>query len=60
VWLLREGHALPLADVDDGPAEVVPAWLAGGEAVPPPPIRWLCFPTGAAARSGARSCGRTG
>jgi alpha-glucosidase len=47
VWLLRQGHALPLADVDAAAREVVPAWLAGGEAVPPPAIRWLCFPTDA-------------
>jgi alpha-glucosidase len=47
VWLLRQGHALPLADVDAEAREVVPAWLAGGEAVPPPAIRWLCFPTDA-------------
>ncbi len=44
VWLLREGHALPLAHVEHVPGEVVPAWLAGGADAPPPPIRWLCFP----------------
>jgi alpha-glucosidase len=44
VWLLREGHALPLADVPVESDEVVPAWLAGGAGVAPPPIRWLCFP----------------
>jgi alpha-glucosidase len=47
VWLLREGHALPLAAVDPDAPEVVPAWLAGGPAVPPPVVRWLCFPTDA-------------
>lgn len=60
VWLLREGHALPLADVGVGgdqgaadgaePVEVVPGWLAGVPGAMPPAFRWLCFPdaTGAA------------
>ena len=47
VWLLREGHALPLAVVDEEAREVVPGWLAGGAGVAPPPIRWLCFPDAA-------------
>jgi alpha-glucosidase len=53
VWLLREGTALPLAAVDPEAREAVPAWLAGGAAVPPPPIRWLCFPTAAGALRGS-------
>jgi alpha-glucosidase (family GH31 glycosyl hydrolase) len=47
VWLLREGHALPLARVEAVAGEVVPPWLAGGTDAPPPPIRWLCFPDAA-------------
>lgn len=52
VWLLREGHALPLAEVATEAEEVVPAWLAGGAGVAPPPIRWLCFPDAAGVARG--------
>lgn len=52
VWLLREGHALPLADVPVEADEVVPAWLAGRSEAAPPPIRWLGFPDASGAVRG--------
>jgi alpha-glucosidase len=52
VWLLREGHALPLADVAIEADEVVPAWLAGRADAAPPPIRWLGFPDASGAVRG--------
>jgi alpha-glucosidase len=42
--LLREGYAVPLAHVDPDHDPRDPAWLAGGEGVAPPAIRWLAFP----------------
>ena len=51
VLLLREGHALPLAD-EGVDAVARPAWLAGGAGVAPPPIVWLALPDAAGAARG--------
>jgi alpha-glucosidase len=49
--LLREGHALPLADVG-AVDEPRPAWLAGGAGVAPPAITWLAQPSATGALRG--------
>jgi alpha-glucosidase len=53
VWLLREGYALPLADVPVEATTLAPAWLLGGADVAPPLIRWLVFPDAAGCAVGS-------